>query len=315
MSKTKKATAVKKAPAKTLKTKAATAKTASAKTGGAKAKAVKKAPAKTLETKAATAKTASAKTGGAKAKAVKKTPPESPLHKAALDGDLKAVREILKKGVSPKEINQVREIGYRRGTPLTLASSEGHAPIVRLLLRNGADSTVRCGNFKWNALHLAADSCCVGVVKALVEVTKESVDVEDKVDSTALVLALESPYEKKKEVTEILLNAGADPVENARRFIGRTTGLKYAVEHLTEPVDVSLIESFHLMMEKGLKPNQELQPDYFKKFSKSGDRGISLKKWIAKLDYDDWSDSEAWDLAVRYKLLTERQREKLEWGR
>jgi ankyrin repeat protein len=59
------------------------------------------------------------------------------LHKAALEGDVERVKELLKKGTGP---NAQDEKGR---TPLHIAAYKGHVDVVKLLLVYGADPTVK----------------------------------------------------------------------------------------------------------------------------------------------------------------------------
>ena len=65
-------------------------------------------------------------------------PPDSDvetIHKPAHEGDLKRVKEIIKKDPSQINIQDIR--GF---TPLQLASGKGHIQVVEYLLERGADT-------------------------------------------------------------------------------------------------------------------------------------------------------------------------------
>ena len=74
------------------------------------------------------------------------------LHAAARRGDEEAVRILLGAGVSrdPKG-------GLHQKTPLFLAAGEGHAEVVRLLVANGADPTIRHRGWMGRRGHLPAE--------------------------------------------------------------------------------------------------------------------------------------------------------------
>merc|ERR1712098_114238 len=61
----------------------------------------------------------------------------SPLHYAALHGSQESCKVFLLKGAN---INLKSKLGI---TPIMLAFNRGHADVVKLLLQNGADATIR----------------------------------------------------------------------------------------------------------------------------------------------------------------------------
>src|SRR5437667_665045 len=87
----------------------------------------------------------------------------TPLHWAAQEGFVAAVRLLLRFGAS---INAKDSLEF---TPLVIAAGEGHAAFVRLLLRAGASPnfTLR-SNSGGTALHLACSWNRFEVVKSLV---------------------------------------------------------------------------------------------------------------------------------------------------
>lgn len=75
----------------------------------------------------------------------------SPLHKAALEGDLQEIEQLLTSGAVPDA--PLKERG--NFTPLHFASGKGHTEIVRALLKKGANPNLR-NAFHRTPLHYAA---------------------------------------------------------------------------------------------------------------------------------------------------------------
>ena len=166
------------------------------------------------------------------------------LPKAAKNGNIKAVRTFLKKGVN---VNKADEDGW---TPLLWASSKGRMVITKLLLNKGANinKAEDCG---WTPLHMASRWCLPNVVKLLlkkganvnkadkngrtplhwachlghVEIVKLlltapgiKVDKKTMIGFTALMVAARNGNESNShiEIVKLLLKAGADPFKKSR---------------------------------------------------------------------------------------------------
>ena len=128
----------------------------------------------------------------------------TPLHIAAVDGDLASVSELLRSGQSPCTV------GRSGFTPLHLASRFGHAGVVKALLAAGASP--QCANdWKYTPLHFAAmrDAGAGGaqVCEALLG-RMSDVNLRDNERHTPLAHAL---YLKHEPQLIRLLAAGADP--------------------------------------------------------------------------------------------------------
>ncbi|MFH0821783.1 MAG: ankyrin repeat domain-containing protein [Pseudomonadota bacterium] len=87
----------------------------------------------------------------------------TPLMIAARAGDMEEVLRLLNEGA---EVNATSPSGY---TALHYAASKGHADLVRLLLRHGADPDLREAGAELTILMSAAKQGRVEVVKALLE--------------------------------------------------------------------------------------------------------------------------------------------------
>ncbi|KAK7219150.1 hypothetical protein V2G26_007153 [Clonostachys chloroleuca] len=76
-------------------------------------------------------------------------------------------------------------------TPLNMASSKGHAKVVKMLLDKGADFTTQ-SNDDWTPLHVASDRGHVDVVELLLRAPHFSKPEADALGRTALFLASRS---------------------------------------------------------------------------------------------------------------------------
>ncbi|HUU20210.1 MAG TPA: ankyrin repeat domain-containing protein [Sedimentisphaerales bacterium] len=127
-----------------------------------------------------------------------------PIHKAAYEGDLKKVKEIIDR--DPNQINVQESEGF---TPLHLASSKGHIEIVEFLLNHGADIELEIFNGE-TPLMLAAQYARHGqqyeTIKTLLE-HGAKVNHKDENGRTALH---DAAMYSGKEVINLLISYGAD---------------------------------------------------------------------------------------------------------
>src|SRR5436853_7231974 len=72
------------------------------------------------------------------------------IHRAALDGDMRKLKELIK-----TNSRLVNVVDYDNNTPLHLAASHGHADAVGFLLESGANVNAK-KSAKMTPLHLAA---------------------------------------------------------------------------------------------------------------------------------------------------------------
>lgn len=122
------------------------------------------------------------------------------IHTAARRGDLEAVKAFIE-----KDPGQIAALNASRSTPLIVAASAGHVPVISFLLEKGAD--VQAVN-KWGrtALHYAVSGDHLKAVKLLIE---KGADINGHKDSpyTPLHMAARNGSE---EMVDLLLSKGAD---------------------------------------------------------------------------------------------------------
>lgn len=128
----------------------------------------------------------------------------------------KALLEVVKFLSSNKQlIDVVDRYGF---SPLITAVYEGHHEICEILLRAGANPFLKVEDNRYkgiNALHIAARSGKIEVVRVLA--TKELIDSRTDEGYTPHMIAA---FEGHREVCEVLLKAGANPLVTANK--GRT---------------------------------------------------------------------------------------------
>ena len=123
----------------------------------------------------------------------------TPLHGAALQGDIDSLKAALGEGADIEAFSQ------DGATPLMLAASEGHHNAVKLLLASGAniDATSMKG---WTTLMNAVRKQDARTVELLVS---NGADVNHLSPDRWTALA-EASYQGQKEIMEMLLRCGAD---------------------------------------------------------------------------------------------------------
>jgi ankyrin repeat protein len=144
------------------------------------------------------------------------SPASPPICRAAWDGDLVKVQNVLRDDpqlVSAKDVSG--------GTPLDRAATTGHADIVRLLLANHADVNAR-NNDGMTPLYGAAESGYTEVAILLLA-SRANVNARTHSGYTPLHVAASRG---RKDVTQLLLDNGADV--NAKAEDG-STPLHWAV--------------------------------------------------------------------------------------
>ena len=123
------------------------------------------------------------------------------LHAAVASGDFVDARELLELGANVDEGKSSDDAT----TPLLVAAAKGHADVVKLLLKHGANLYAKddCDN---NALHVACSKGHAAVVGRLI---KSDVDLSVKAGNgaTALHLAARKGHDN---VVELLLDNGCD---------------------------------------------------------------------------------------------------------
>ena len=157
-----------------------------------------------------------------------------PIHKAAYEGDLEKVKEIIE--MDPNEIS-VKDV--RDFTPLHFASAKGHSEIVKFLLNHGADIESEMFD-RETPLLVAARFAGHGkyeTIKTLLE-HGAKVNHKDKHGRTALHYA--AMY-SGKEVINLLISYGADV--NAKE--------EYQITPLHQAAMLNNIEAAKALVEHG----------------------------------------------------------------
>ncbi len=127
---------------------------------------------------------------------------EGRLIRSALNGQSEKVHSLLQLGINP---NCRSKNGF---TPLMGAALVGNVPIVKLILKAGADPNMKEETNGSTALFFAADQNHTEMVKLLI---KAGADLEatDKIGEYTPLFC--SVFKQHVEVTKILIRAGANP--------------------------------------------------------------------------------------------------------
>ncbi|CAM9239848.1 unnamed protein product [Ectocarpus sp. 13 AM-2016] len=152
--------------------------------------------------------------------------PGNELHKAAHFGSADRTRALLSSGAF--DVNQGDPKGF---TPLMLASMEGHAHIVKILLDNGANASIVASD-RGTALGVAAQNGHAEVAKILVDA---GADIEGQTSDGCTPLHV-AAYEGHPVVMRVLIEAGANP--NSRISDGSTPMYSAAFKGHTEAVRI-----------------------------------------------------------------------------
>ena len=111
----------------------------------------------------------------------------TPLHWAAQEGFLEIVRSLLQGGAP---VDAADELGF---TPLAVAAGEGNDSIVRELLSAGAHANIKISSCEnGSALHLACSWARTQVVVLLVENSDADVNLKDATGKTPLSYAIDA---------------------------------------------------------------------------------------------------------------------------
>ncbi len=184
------------------------------------------------------------------------------LLKAAKDGDLNRVKELVKQGV---DISFKDIFGY---TPLLVAAIWGHKEIVELLIANGANINLYSKEGSRTALHLAAEGDSKDLVKLLID-KGAYIEAKSFFGETPLHTAARSHFKENGEIVETLISAGASV--NSRDECGQTplwnaaeyNHLEAAKILIKNGVDINAID------DKGMTPLDKAKTEEMKKLLRS----------------------------------------------
>jgi uncharacterized protein len=191
------------------------------------------------------------------------------LHRAAKDGNIALIEELIKKGEDVNSTNYIS--GW---TPLMVASYYNHSRLVEYLLKNGANVNQKSlevlGKIgpESTALHIASFYDFKESVKALLD-NKADVNITDYKGRTALLIA---SYYGYTEIVRLLMSKGADPniPDNSKN-----TALNYATKY-------SFTEIYELLTGKdivtGKNTNQTKETSQKQPPSSVADELLKLKK-------------------------------------
>ncbi len=170
-------------------------------------------------------------------------PPDISIHRAALDGNIEAVKQAIADGA---DVNAKDD-----GTPLHYAADEGHKEIVELLITNGADVNAKdVGD--GTPLHNAVAWSHKEIAELLIANGAE-VNAKSKSDGTPLHNV------ETKEIAEILITKGADV--NAKIEGGDRKGdtpLDFAIKSFKTEIKTELAA---LLRKHGGKTGEELEAE------------------------------------------------------
>lgn len=155
------------------------------------------------------------------------------LLKAASEGDLSKMKELLKSG------QNIESIGKFEQTPLMITISNNHVEAALFLISNGANVNHTTKN-KSTAIQLAAMNGQTAVLKALLD-AGANINERDDRGATPVMWASNRGH---KETVELLINYGADL--NAQDTIEKRTALMYA-----SPKYIAILE---LLLKHGANP-------------------------------------------------------------
>ena len=139
-------------------------------------------------------------------------PPKAPdisIHKAVIDGNIKAVKQHIAAGT---DVNMKNDVGL---TPLHFAAGEGHKEVAELLITNGADVNVKQKDGSV-PLHLAVSK----EISELLIAKGADVNVKNNWGATPLLAAVVKGH---KEIVQLLISKDTDV--NAKVSLGVKQGL------------------------------------------------------------------------------------------
>ncbi|XP_046550762.1 ankyrin repeat domain-containing protein 50-like [Haliotis rubra] len=123
------------------------------------------------------------------------------LHCACRGGDVEVVQYILSQNMV-----DINSLGHEKKTPVMLAGQYGHKEVVEVLVKHGANLSLR-DKVGDNILHLACFKGHVDVVKYIISLHRVYIDSRGFERKTPVMKAGEGGH---KEVVEFLVNHGAD---------------------------------------------------------------------------------------------------------
>nr|CAD2197672.1 unnamed protein product [Meloidogyne enterolobii] len=123
------------------------------------------------------------------------------LHWAAINNRIEAAKLLLQRGANVNAVG-----GVLASTPLHWAARHGHARMVAVLVRNGADWTIRDVE-GFTALHVAVQFGCIPVAAYLIAMGQSP----DELDTTRMTPSIWAAYKAcSKDSLRMLAKLGAD---------------------------------------------------------------------------------------------------------
>ncbi|MGL9778991.1 MAG: ankyrin repeat domain-containing protein [Wolbachia sp.] len=131
----------------------------------------------------------------------RESPTYTSLHDAAKDGDLEAVKYLVRKGA---DVNDTNEDGW---TPLHCAVSEGELEVVRFLISKGANIHAKDNTSAGKkSIHVAAMEGCTNIVELFLS---RGVDVDDP-DTEGRTSLYYAAWKGELDTVEFLVDKGAN---------------------------------------------------------------------------------------------------------
>ncbi|XP_067668335.1 ankyrin repeat domain-containing protein 50-like [Haliotis asinina] len=123
------------------------------------------------------------------------------LHCACREGHAEVVKYILL-----QDLVDINSLGHEKKSPVLIAGEQGHTEVVELLVKHGADLSLREKSGS-NTLHRACYYGQFDVVKHILSLNRVDINCRGYMKRTPVMVAAEQGY---KKIVELLVNHGAD---------------------------------------------------------------------------------------------------------